>query len=252
MKQNLEDARGGWTEPAVTPHLAAIDVHVWMAELPSNPGDVSSLGDVLSQDERNLAERFKFEKLRARYIVGRATLRILLGRYLGRNPAGIRFRYGPKGKPALDDDAESAGLQFNLSHAGDLVLFGFAREIRVGIDVELIDRRVEDLWGVAKRFFSPCEYEALCALPPEQQRLGFFNCWTRKEAYIKAVGEGLSLPLNRFDVTLAPGDPPRLLSAQDDPQGPERWSILDLAPAEGYVGALAAETRDVNLFRWKF
>ncbi|WP_313135546.1 4'-phosphopantetheinyl transferase family protein [Paracoccus jeotgali] len=184
----------------------------------------------LSADEQARAARFVFDRDRARYIAGRAALRRILGRYLGRAPRDIRFRYGAFGRPLV------AGLSFNLSHTGDLAALVVApvADLPLGIDIETV-RPIE--MAVAEAHFAAPEMATLRALPDAGQQAAFYRCWTRKEAYLKAIGTGLSTDLSSFCVTLAPGDPPRLLSCAGDEPG--RWTLLDLATPEGIAGALA-------------
>src|SRR6185503_16840317 len=193
------------------------EVHVWRAQLDLGDGPRAKLEQTLSADERARAGRFHFEKDRHHYIAGRGSLRAILGRYLDLEPDQVRFSYNAFGKPGLDPGAHQSSLHFNLAHSHGLALFAFNRNRQVGIDVEWI-RPDFATHEIALRFFSPPEVSALCSLPSSLQPTAFFNCWTRKEAFIKARGLGLSLPLDRFVVTLAPDAAPALLSAQGDPQ----------------------------------
>ncbi len=163
-----------------------------------------------------------------------------MGRYAGREPSAIAFRYGGWGKPGLDEARDGDGLQFNLSHSGDLALLAVARGRRLGIDVEAV-RPMADAGPIAARFFSPRECERFRRLPESEQLAAFFRCWTRKEAYMKATGAGMSMPLDQFDVTLSPGEPPALLRVEGLPDEPSRWSYRDLDPGPGYLAALAVE-----------
>ncbi len=150
----------------------------------------------------------------------------------------MRFAYTTYGKPLLADETGASGLRFNLTHSHGLALLAVTRGREIGVDVERIRDNLEGE-KLAERFFSPREVAALRSLPPELRREAFFHCWTRKEAYIKAVGKGLSLPLDQFDVTLHPGEPAALLATRHDSEEAQRWSMRSLAPGEGYVGALA-------------
>lgn len=167
-------------------------------------------------------------------------LRELLGRYLLVNPCELRFTYNRYGKPALDRKLHAERLSFNLAHSGGLALYAFTRDGEVGIDIEQLR---DDLGSeeIARQFFSVEEITALTALPEHLRTEGFFNCWTRKEAYIKAQGEGLSLSLQSFDVSLTPGEAALLLATRDDPQEASRWSMRALLPGEGYAAALVVE-----------
>jgi 4'-phosphopantetheinyl transferase len=229
------------------------EVHVWRATLEHPAGYIQRLAQTLSEDERQRAGRFRFERDRWRYIVGRGLLRAILGRYLDLAPEQLRFRYGPRGKPALAEMlGESEGeLCFNVAHSHELALYAVARGRGVGVDIEYV-RPIDELEQMAERFFSLSEVAVLQALPSDQKQEAFFNCWTRKEAYIKAVGDGLSRPLDQFGVSLAPGEPAKLLSVAGDPDEAGRWSIQALAPASGYVAALAVAGHGWWLQCWQW
>ena len=183
-------------------------MHVWRAALDVPESQVRSLWDTLTADERQRAEHYVFEKDRTHFVVARGLLRVLLGRYLRQDPPHLRFTYGPHGKPALATDTGGGALRFNVSHSHGLALYAITRGREVGVDVERIRPEVAQE-KIAERFFSPREVTLLRALPAPLQATAFFACWTRKEAYIKATGEGLTLPLDQFDVSLLPGEPPR-------------------------------------------
>ena len=209
---------------------------MWVAGLDVPPSRLGFLAGLLSADERERAGRFHFPRDRDRFVAGRGQLRELLGRYLRRPPDGLRFRYSAYGKPGLE---ESGGLHFNVSHSGHMVLYALTRCADVGVDVELERPGLADD-RIPERFFAPREVAALRRLPPAQQVRGFLTCWTRKEAFIKARGEGLSLPLHDFEVTLAPGEEPRLLRTAWAPAEAAKWSLRDLSDyCPGAVAALA-------------
>jgi len=236
------------------PETLSIDegvVHVWRAPLDPPEMTVARLAETLSEDERQRANRFVFERDRRRFTVARGVLRSLLARYLGSSPDRLRFSYGPFGKPGLAEGSGTGPLCFNASHSGDLALYAVTVGREVGVDVERI-RSNFALEQVAERFFSPREVAALRDLAPENRPLGFFNCWTRKEAYIKARGAGLSLPLDRFDVSLAPGEPAALLTTLDDPGEASRWSLRALSLESGTVAALAvtAPLGELRCWQW--
>lgn len=241
-----------WASPPPALRVDGGDVHVWRIPLDLPPPLLTDLAAVLSADEQARAARFRFDIHRTRFTAGRAVLRHLLARYLDVRPDEVAFRYSAHGKPSLDGSAAESGLRFNFSNAGGMALAAFARGRDLGVDLEELVR-VADFAAIAERFFSPAENAALLALPPESRDAAFFTCWTRKEAYIKAVGEGLSIPLDSFDVTLAPGDPPRLLATRGEPGGVTRWSLHALHPGPGFVGALAVEgsAPEVRCFAWE-
>ena len=222
--------------------LSNDDVHVWRTSLDRPQAHVRQLAKTLSDDEHQRAERFYFDYLRDRFIVGRGTLRSLLSRYLGIKPDQVQISYGDNGKPYYAD----LKIRFNLSHSHKIALFAFTFEREVGIDLEYT-RPIPDFEQVARRFFSPHEVTKLFALPLDERQDAFFNCWTRKEAYIKALGDGLMRPLDQFEVTLAPGEPARLLDVHEDPKEIARWALKTLIPGPGYMAALAVEGHDWSL-----
>ncbi|HET9211076.1 MAG TPA: 4'-phosphopantetheinyl transferase superfamily protein [Thermoanaerobaculia bacterium] len=234
--------------PAAGLELPAGEAHIWSVRLDPPPGEVERLGSSLAQDEWERARRFRFEQHRRQYVVGRGALRALLGAYLGVRPEAVRFRYGPRGKPFLESPGD---LQFNLSNSHEMALVGFVRGPEIGMDIEYL-KPMPDCEQISERFFSESERKVLRGIPGRAKEEAFFNCWTRKEAYLKAVGEGLAAPLDSFDVTLAPGDPPRMLTLEGDPERAARWFFRHLVPAEGYVGALAIEGGAWEVKEWLF
>lgn len=216
------------------------EVHIWRAWLDQPSEVVQELHEVLDGDERGRAERFRFERDRRRFVVGRGRLRLILGRYLSAAPADLRFAYGAHGKPTVAGAADGRPLCFNVSHSDALAVYAVTRGRQLGVDVEAV-RPMPDAEQLAARFFSPRENAAWRALGPGDKPAAFFRCWTRKEAFLKATGQGLAQPLDAFDVTLAPEAPARLLYVAGDPEAAARWTLRDLAPAAGYVAALAVE-----------
>jgi 4'-phosphopantetheinyl transferase len=180
--------------------------------------------------------------------VGRSTLRTLLGRYLRTPPRSIGLRLGPNGKPLLTQS--SPALHFNLAHSEGLALLALALDLEVGVDVEQI-RGGPDLAAIAPRFFSPRENAQLDAVAAAGRAEAFYQCWTRKEAVIKATGEGLSRPLHSFDVTLGPGRPARLLRLEGEADAHRRWTLHELRPEPGFVGAIAAATPALSVIGWR-
>ena len=216
------------------------ETHVWRVELEPAEPLLSRCMPLLTEDELDRAARFRFEKDRCQYAITRGVLRLLLGEYLQQPPESVRFRYNPQGKPELDAPNHPEVIHFNVSHAHGLAVLAFARGRRVGIDIESSQRDLE-YEKLAERFFSPGEVANLCPIPEPDRRRAFFACWTRKEAYIKAKGEGLSLALNQFEVSLAPDTPHALLHVDGDPDEPSRWFFLDLAVGPEHAGALVVE-----------
>ncbi len=220
------------------------EAHVWRADLGQMAARASSFFKILTPDECRRAEKFHFQKDREHFILARGILRTILSHYLGMRPEQLRFNYNSWGKPSLAQHSEGAALRFNVSHAHELALYGVILDREIGIDLEYIREDVA-CEQIAERFFSRWEFEMLRALPASQRTVAFFNCWTRKEAYIKARGQGLSLPLDEFDVSLTPGEPAALL--RGDEQELLRWSLRELRPGHGYVAAVAVEGSDWQL-----
>ncbi len=224
-----------WDMPPRELALPGNEVHVWQALLDLEQNTYRQLEPTLSEDERGRAARFRFDSDRKHFVAARAILRDLLGRYLGESPAAIEFSYGPQGKPSLRRQGSTPPLSFNLSHSHGLSLFAFSRGREVGIDLEWI-RPDFSTGEIAERFFSKQEVAEFLALPPEQKPEGFFLCWTRKEAYIKAKGAGLQIPLDSFSVSLIPGRPETLQSSDG-----QRWGLRSFQPAPNFAAAVVGE-----------
>jgi 4'-phosphopantetheinyl transferase len=226
--------------------LATEDLHIWQATLDVGGPEADRLQRILSEDERERAARFHFERDRIRYIAGRAQLRMLLADYLDASPRELVFQYGANNKPSL----AGPGPRFNLSHSGGLVLYAVCAEVELGVDVELCN---PDFAGerIPEHFFAPDEVLALRSLPEHLQARGFLELWTRKEAFIKARGDGLSLALDSFSVTLG-RDRPRLVRTRWSQSEPNRWSFLDLSDKDGkFVAAVAAKTEEWRVVRYR-
>lgn len=219
--------------------LADDIVQVWQVSQNSMTPHMEQFRSLLCTEEIQRADRFRFDQDRNQFTIARGLLRTMLSKYLSCAPATIRFQFSSKGKPSLAEP-DSAGLQFNVAHSGDLILLAFVQGRRLGVDVEQVrsDFATDE---IAERFFSPAERKALRTLQPAQRYEAFFRCWTRKEAYIKATGDGLSLPLDHFDVTLLPGEPARLLSTRPESVEAERWTMHHLNVAPGYAAALVCQ-----------
>ena len=234
-------AASTWSSPPSTLSLQTGEVHVWRLGL-ERP--LAGFRELLDPDEMLRANRFHFEKDRKHFVVARGFLRILLGRYLDRDPRQLQFNYGPYGKPELPD---AGSLRFNMSHSHGVALYAFTEGCDIGVDVEYMraDFTSDD---IARRFFSPSEVESLCGLPAEDRVTSFFRCWTRKEAYIKATGHGLSQALDGFDVTLRPGEAAALLRTDAGPH--EHWSMANVEVGPDYAGALAVEGPITTIRYW--
>ena len=222
--------------------LAAGEVHVWSLPLDINLSSFASVTVFLSPDERKRAERFRFDVHRNRFIVGRGLMRVILGRYCDAPPGSLRFNYGPNGKPGLTpgDEARRTGgaLHFNLAHSEGLAVLAVTQTGPVGVDVEQV-RRLPEYKELVSHFFSAREAAGFLRLEREQQPAAFFNLWTRKEALLKATGEGIGHSLNRVEVSFLPGEPARVLSLPNESWAGREWSLVDLAISPAYAAALA-------------
>jgi 4'-phosphopantetheinyl transferase len=217
---------------------------VWRASLESDPGTLGAFESTLTDDEISRANRFHFAHDRHHFIAARGILRKLLGSYVGGSPTELRFELGPQGKPALKRQDEPR-ICFNVSHSQGIAVFAFALDRELGVDVEQIrrERAVED---IAESFFSKRELEEFRALPQDLKAEGFFVCWTRKEAYVKAKGAGLQIPLDSFSVSLNPGS--EKLYSDDN----AKWSMHSFQLEPGYVGAVVAEGKRHELHWWNW
>lgn len=233
--------------------LTTSEVHLWLAPLEQPAELVSQFHATLTSGEQERAARFVFEKDRRHFTVARGILRALLGHYLQVPASAIRFVYNAYGRPALASPAPQPALNFNLSHSHQLALYAFAPGREVGVDIEYMrEMDMDDYLAIARSHFSPGEYGTLQELPASLRKQGFFNCWTRKEAYIKTRGQGLAIPLDSFDVTLAPGEPIALLASREAPHTASAWSLSIPTVPPDYAAALMVEGHDytIRAFSW--
>lgn len=245
----MKEPKPKWHLPPKKLIISDNEAHVWLTELKLRPALLGNLKNTLSKDELARANRFHFEQDRHHFIAARGILRVILGSYLSLGPKRLKFIYTPHGKPKILNETDCGYLKFNLSHSHGLALYAVTLGREVGIDIERVRANLS-CEKIAKRFFSPVEFEMLVSLPPSERIEGFFNCWTRKEAYIKAIGEGLSIPLDQFDVTLNPRDEAKITSIKGDSNLASHWSLYSLTPAPGYVGALAVEGKNLRIKYW--
>jgi 4'-phosphopantetheinyl transferase len=226
--------------------LALNEVHIWQIDLARGHDEVQWYRRVLAADEAERADRFYFERDKNRFTVARAAMRDILSRYTGLAAQNVHFSYGAKGKPELSGSMEQNEIRFNLSHSSELALLAVTRGLTVGVDIEWVksDFATDD---IAERFFSVTEVQTLRSLPADQQAEAFFSCWTRKEAYIKALGEGLSVPLDSFSVAFTPGMAAALLHVKVDPHEVERWSMYNIVVRDGYKAAVVVQGKDHRL-----
>lgn len=237
---------GSWSPAPARPRACRDQVHIWRAHLNVPAQRVPRFARLLSPDEIRRAARLFFQADCRRFVVAHGVLRSILGRYLGVPPSELCFSYGPHGKPELVPTYADGRLHFSLAHSHGLALYAVAYDRQVGVDLEYMHLRLADR-AVAERFFSPVEAERLEALPEKEQGKAFYHCWTCKEAYIKARGDGLSLPLDCFEVSLAPDQDPVHLHTPEDPAEATRWCLRGLDPGAGYAAAVAVEG-----FGWRF
>jgi 4'-phosphopantetheinyl transferase len=222
------------------------DVHVWRAALDLELERTQSLYQVLTTDEQGRAERFNFPKDCDHFVVARGLLRTILGRYLNMEPVQLRFAYGPNGKPALTEELGGNGLCFNLSHSGGTALYAITRGREVGVDIEHIRPDPVDE-QIGEPFFSPQEVAKLRSLPLRMRPAAFFERWVFKEAYLKARGAGLTLPLNQVEVSVVSGKSASPLKPGGSPHEAEPWSLQALNVGPGYKAALAVEGQGLRV-----
>jgi 4'-phosphopantetheinyl transferase len=228
--------------------LAADRVEVWTVALDGDGIDVPALADVLSADERARAARYYFEKDRRQFVVARGVLRSILAGYTGVAAHALRFSYTARGKPTLDPADGAGDLHFSVSHTHGRALYGVVRGRAVGVDIERVRDGVA-FNEIAGRFFSQTESATLASLPNDERPQAFFRCWTRKEAYVKAVGGGLSIPFDQFEVTLRSGDPVVLKPIRRPDAEEERWSLWEVMSGPDYIAAVAVEGQGVGIVR---
>lgn len=234
-------------DPGLT--LAEDIVHLWRVDLDAIASEESRWSGTLSEDELVRAARFHFQLDRQYFIAGRAWLRRVIAAYLTTDPKDLIFAYSKKNKPSLGGVHVDNSLNFNISHSGGIALFAFTRSRQIGVDVEHV-RHDFDTAAIAARFFSQHEQRQLATLHADLRPGAFFRCWTRKEAYIKATGDGLSLPLSQFDVSIAEDDQSALLATRPDDREANKWALCDVRVKPGYCGALCVSGTGWELADW--
>lgn len=241
----LTDAQE-WKMSNRTPAMTQGSVHVWFARLDHPDAVMQRLAENISSDEYKRAMRFRFPQGRNRYMVARALLREVLAGYLGSEPRALSFQYGRYGKPTLAGTFAESEIRFNVSHSCGGALVGVAQGREIGVDLEFI-RPLSDLRDLAESCFSIAEKAALEALPEHERLRGFFDGWTRKEAYLKATGKGLSFSLQSFEVSLAPGPGRRALMLPDGSKNEPALTLVSLAPRADYSAAVVVDGCDCHL-----
>ena len=228
-------------------HLKENLIHVWSCSFSKSKSKLSRFEGFLSENEKKRAAKVKFEKDKSSFIISRGVLREILSGYLGISPSKVTFEYTSYGKPFLS----KYNLKFNISHSGDLAVFVFNMESEIGVDIERIKNNLNVL-ELTDNFFSKNEIESLHAMPPEQLNRAFYRCWTRKEAFIKAEGSGLSFPLNQFTVSLDNDCQATLLKTEWDSSEKENWSLFSFVPEDGYLVAVAVRQKLVSVRYFSF
>lgn len=230
------------------PPLSVDSGHLWCFSLACPAQRLQHLAGLLSDEERRRAKRFVFIRDRRRFVAARGLLRVILARYLACKPEDLVFRYDAYGRPELEQESGPGELRFNVSHAFERAVFVVSSNRQIGVDVEHV-RPIPEVEAIMRSAFSAGEQARWRALPEEQKQKAFFRGWTRKEAYLKAVGVGLSHPLNRVEVTFALDEPARLLRVDGDSRQATKWSLADLPLPGDYIGALAVEGSSWHLLR---
>lgn len=212
-------------------------------------GDYRPLMAILSDDEVRRAERFVFEKHREHYVVGRARMRQILAAFAPTTASTLELAYENLGKPRFRDEALHAKLRFNFSNSNDRGLLAVTVGEELGVDLERV-RPMNDMMGLARRYYAETETNKLFALADQERPAAFFRCWTRKEAYLKAVGKGLTFPLRSVEVTLLNDEVCRILNINSDANEAAAWSLFHLRPYDGFLGALAVRNRSATVSLW--
>ena len=231
-----------WSEAHERVPLKDADLHVWLAHLPSEKAHLLHLVSLLSADEQERATRFRFDEHRERWQLARGVLRTLLGTYLGVNPESLRFTYGEHGKPLLPE----TGIHFNTSHSGDYAVFAFTRAGKVGVDVERVKDEVSRGEEIARKYFAPGEFQQWQALPESERARGFFEVWTRKEAFVKARGDGLFSGLDQFETS---SHEPRIVSVHGE--AATNWWMSNLPEIPDYAACVVVNTATCTPHFWR-
>lgn len=239
--------QSSWETGRFPPQLGINDVHVWAVRLSHRWSEVSLFEELLSEDEKTRAGRFRFDRDRQQYRITHGLLRILVGQYLASHPATVQFSENEYGKPAVTE----GNLAFNISHSRGAGLMAFTRGRDIGVDLEWMNCRIATD-QLAKYAFSEWEYDQYAAVSDDQKYLAFYNCWTRKEAFVKALGKGLAMPLGSFDVSVQPGHDTRLVRIEGGAIECQQWTMHSLTPFPGYAGTVLARGRDWNLSCFSF
>ena len=243
-----------WQNSLHHPVLNQERVHIWRANLNPSSDEVTRLSTLLAADETARANKYRFPEHKRRFIVARGVLRQLLGNYLNISPKHLKFEYSERGKPYIFNSNTSKAIQFNISHSEEYALLGFTYDRSIGVDIEYL-RAMPDAVKIAKRFFAPQEYELICSLDAKQQSQTFFKLWTAKEAYLKAIGTGLS-GLASIKINFDSSGDRIYLSSIDNSTSVDNWSIYSCLPTPNYVGTIAIDApvtkQQICFWNWNY
>ena len=240
-----------WERRNQPSELCRGEVHIWLIELDAEPDLLNAWRGTLSEDEQRKANRFHFARDRNRYIAGRGQLRELLATYLEITPAEVHFAYGPSGKPKLAESSDASKVHFNLSHCENIALLGVTYDAEIGTDIERV-RKVQDRDLVAKYFFAPREFDRLMGIADSHSEEAFFRCWTRKEAFLKARGTGITEGLHAFEVDFADERRASFTAMKPEFGAISDWSLEAIHLGAGWTGAVAVCTPQINTHCWRY
>ena len=236
-----------WVQPSSNLMLTSSEVHLWKMNLDLSREQVEKQYMILSEDEKKRANSFKFEIHKNRFIIARSTMKLILSRYLNLPPEKIKFKYNAYGKPQLVNELKSEGLEFNLSHSENLAIYGISRHHLVGVDLEYL-RPMKEAEKLAERFFCSREFEAIKSLSIDKKEKAFFKLWTAKEAYLKAIGKGISGGLEQIEISLK--EPMELIKVPENAQS--CWELLSFTPHPNYIAAMVVEGKKANINYYEF
>ena len=241
-----------WKPPPAHVILPYNELHIWLADLDNSWAAAWEWERVLNEEERAQADRLRFDQDQKRFVTARGVLRTIIGQYyLGMEPSLVEFYFGTRGKPFVKGYPEKMSFQFNSSHSRSFALYGFIQEYAIGVDIEYI-RAIQEAASIIDGNCSEREKTSYHSLPEHERLSAFFNCWTRKESFIKAIGEGLYYPLDKFDVSLRPDAPAKILSIDKSSSEAARWTLMDINPLEGFLGAAAVRGQVENIIFFEF
>lgn len=237
-----------WTPFSYKPLiLKPNEVHIWAINKKEHINKLPLYWDILNTSEKEKAAKFRFESDHNCAVISRGILKNILGNYLNKTPKNIEFKLGEYGKPTLK---ETSDIEFNISHSKDSIVMAFTQKNKIGIDVEYTKKDIE-VKKIASHFFAEEEVTSLLALKESYHKQAFYNCWTRKEAFIKALGCGLSFPLDKFVVSLDCSKEAQLIATKWDKKEKEKWFLKAFEPDKDYIGAVSVKGKVTNMEFWR-